>query len=208
MAVYLYIDTETTDKFTYINNHMTKPEIVQLSFIQATENSIIQKGDSYFRCNGEFAIGASMVNGLSKRKLLGLADKEFDDYLPYIRNLLKTSDYLVGHNVAFEKKVLSLYKGCGIPELVNSKATICTQNDYTHIFGKVIQGEHGRRTAWGSLSELLSILINRFDISLDQLYSGYMNLFGREPKMHDSAFDVYVCYTAHQTLLRRGLSVN
>ena len=52
--------------------------------------------------------------------------------------------------------------------------------------------------AWVNLSELLSILVNRYGFDLNDIYSNFKRLTGRDHKLHDSSFDAYVTYLAHQ----------
>lgn len=197
MSTYMYIDVETTG--------LGKAEIVQLSYIKSNDYGIFKHYDEYFKIKGAVEVGALEVHGLSFRKLEGIGKRYFEDFIPELMEELDTVDYIVGHNVLFDIRKMKEYMNRDLNIKLSHIKTQCTQRGYMSMYSKEITSDNGvRKNSFVTLNEVLSILINRYDYNLKDIYSTYKMVTGREPKLHDSMFDIYITQLAHAEALRQG----
>ena len=145
MKKYLFFDTETTGlppNFK-IPRHFFNywPRLVQLSWIVTDEKgNHIKEADHIIKPEG-FTIptDASYLHGITT----SMALEKGDDLASVIDEFLidfKAADFIVGHNVKFDKNVLGAeIIRMGLPDIMDTKPALCTlkaSTDYCAIPGR------------------------------------------------------------------------
>ena len=135
---YLFFDTETTglpiDYYTPTYQTKLWPRLVQLSWITTDEDCNIISQNDFIIYPEEFTIpyDASKLHGITTdiakekgKPLKEVMDKFMEDF--------KTAKVIVGHNIDFDKKILSaeLYR-MRQRDIMNSKKSLCTMNASTN----------------------------------------------------------------------------
>lgn len=192
MARYLYLDLETTG--------YSPREIVQLSYILCDGPNIIDYGDRYFRIKGRMDAAAYEVHGLSERRLNGLSNITFEQYIQDFIPVLLSADFIVGHNISFDLGCLTEYNHPSLNGIIESKATICTMKDYLKKLGTEVMTDSGSALSWTTLHHTIAILINRYGYDSQEILNTYIKLFKKKPKAHDGLFDTYLTYRIHQCM--------
>lgn len=155
--MYLFFDTETTGLPKNFNAPETDvdnwPRMVQLAYVAyETEADLISEANYIIRPNG-FTIPkqASDVHGIITERAIreGTSlDRVLDDF----DYLVKQANYLVAHNINFDKKIVGAEMiRSGMENSVYWKKKICTMRSSTSYCG--IKNARGG-TKWPKLSEL------------------------------------------------------
>jgi len=186
---YLFFDTETTGvpqnynaPSTDINNW---PRLVQLSWIITDEERDITENNYIIRCdNFDIPIEASNLHGITTQisKELG---KPLDQVLDRFLKDLKIADYIVGHNVSFDKKIVGAELiRLGKLDIMDLKHSYCTMESATDYCK--IPGYYGYK--YPKLQEL------------------YFKLFGYNfDYAHNSAVDTEATRKCFWEMRKRGL---
>jgi DNA polymerase III epsilon subunit-like protein len=101
---YLVIDTETTGLYTKFGE---EPRLVQLGYRGYDKNKkLITEGNLIIKPNGfEIPKSAFDIHGISTKDAL-LNGMELKDVLVQLQNILNKTDLLIGHNIAYDIKIL------------------------------------------------------------------------------------------------------
>lgn len=188
--VYLFFDTETTGlplNFNAPSSDISNwPRIVQLSWILSdNKNNHISSNNFIIKPSGfTIPVSSSSVHGITTE----IANRDGVDLSFAINKFLEDfdkCDYIVGHNISFDKKVLGAELiRLGRSDILCSKQSICTMQssiDYCKI-----PSQYGYK--YPKLQEL------------------YIRLFGRSfDDAHDSAADVAATEQCFWEMKDRGL---
>ena len=159
----LFFDTETTglpkNYNAPINDTSNWPRLVQLSWIVAKENgTIISERDYIIKPEGYIIPkDSSDVHGITTERASKEGVRLFD-VLDEFLNELNTTDYIVGHNIEFDVKVVccEMFRN-DIDNALFSKRRICTMKSTTDLCK--IPGKYGYK--YPKLQELYKKLFNR-----------------------------------------------
>lgn len=197
MVKYLLFDLETTGlplnfkaHYSYLENW---PRIVQFSWCVCDHLGNHEEVKDYIIKPVNFTIPSvsSNIHGISQEKAL-TSGENLVEILEKFKDDMRVCDYLVAHNLDFDKNVLlsefaRLGDGNGI-SIVDKIQKICTKTEST-IFCKLRPFRYGH-WKWPKLSELYYIL---FSSPVDH------------NKTHNSKYDVEVLKACFFGLLNRGL---
>ena len=121
--MYLFFDTETTG--------LENPQLVQLAYILSDAGGrVIEQNDFIVKPYG-FEIPADSVkfHGITTE----IANEKgilISEALENFKRILTKSEYVVGHNVAYDMKVMNLaFEKFGYRQMFLKKKLICTAND-------------------------------------------------------------------------------
>lgn len=163
--LFLFFDTETTGKALNFKAPVTNidnwPRLVQLGFIlcQDSYDNKVCEGDIIIRPDG-FLIpkAATDIHGISHEKALN-EGVEISGVLYQFSDLIEKADYLVGHNLGFDKPVIGAEMiRYGFNEsLIMRKPSLDTMLMSTNFCQ--IPGPYGYK--WPKLSELHTKLFNK-----------------------------------------------
>ena len=158
----LFFDTETTGlpkNWKASQSDLDNwPRLVQLAYIlYSKEGKLIQQGDWIIKpTNFSIPYNASQIHRITDE----IANNEGVSLLIVLQNfnsLIKQSNCLVAHNMAFDEKIVGAeFLRHNMENLIPQKKKICTMQKTT-IFC-AIEGQYGYK--WPKLSELYNILFN------------------------------------------------
>lgn len=186
----LFFDTETTglpqNYNAPINDTSNWPRLVQLSWIVAEEDgTIIRERDYIIKPEG-FIIpkDSSDVHGITTERASNEGVGLYDVLDEFLKDL-NTSDYIVGHNIDFDVKVVccELYRN-NVNNALYSKRRICTMKSTTDLCK--IPGKYGYK--YPKLQELYKKLFNRNFVDA-----------------HNSAADVKATFECYLELKKKNL---
>ena len=153
---YLFFDTETTglpkNWDAPISDFNNWPRLVQLAYILFDEEGNVIEEDSFIIKPEGFTIPieASRVHGITTDRAIS-EGVSLEYVLDVFQKLIKKSEYLIAHNIAFDEKIMDAEflrnKYCN---LISSKKKICTMEKTTNFCA--ISGPYGYK--WPKLSEL------------------------------------------------------
>jgi len=191
--MYLFFDTETTGlpknwkaPVTDVDNW---PRLVQLAWITFNKDGVRQSAGSDIVKPKGFTIpeAASKIHGITD-VIAHEKGKNLSAVLDNIYYQITQATILVGHNIAFDNKILGaeiIRKGC-YPKIKPPRIKICTMFSSTKFCN--IPGLYGLK--WPSLTEL------------------HNKLFGREFEgAHDATFDIEATAKCFWELVRLGIIV-
>lgn len=147
--MYLFFDTETTglpkNPKAPTSDLDNWPRIVQIAYLLYDNNgNLIVSEDFIIKPEGfEIPLESSKIHGISTERAL-LEGKQIINILKRFTEFVQKSDFLVGHNIFFDKKVVgSEYLRNGLEDSLQYKKKICTMSGATKHF-----------KGWITLSEL------------------------------------------------------
>jgi len=154
--MYLFFDTETTGlprnwkaPVTDLNNW---PRLVQLAYLlYDKDGNRIAGGDFIIKPEG-FTIPteASKIHGISTERTMN-EGHAISSVLQQFDSLIKQTQYLVAHNIAFDEKIMGAeFLRMKMSNSIAPKSKICTMEKTTNFCA--IKGPYGYR--WPKLSEL------------------------------------------------------
>ena len=153
---YLFFDTETTglpkNWEAPISDFNNWPRLVQLAYILFDEEGNVIEEDSFI-INPEgfiIPIEASRVHGITTDRAIS-EGVSLEYVLDAFQKLIKKSEYLIAHNIAFDEKIIDAeFLRNEYHNLISSKKKICTMEKTTNFCA--INGPYGYK--WPKLSEL------------------------------------------------------
>lgn len=159
-TIYLFFDTETTglpiDYKAPSSNVNNWPRLIQLSWVIADENcNVISTNDHIIYPNG-FTIpnDVAILHGITNLKAKQLGEP-IEKVLEGFLSDFNRATCIVGHNVAFDKKIIGAELiRLGMEDVMNSKPSICTMEASTDYCK--IPDVYGYK--WPKLQELHAIL--------------------------------------------------
>lgn len=154
--MYLFFDTETTGlprnwkaPVTDLNNW---PRLVQLAYLLYDKNgNKITGGDYIIKPEGfTIPIDASKIHGISTERAIR-EGKPILTVLQDFKSLIDQAEYLVAHNMSFDKKIVGAeFLRNRMQDWTSTKRKICTMQSTTNLCA--INGPYGYK--WPKLSEL------------------------------------------------------
>ncbi len=152
----LFFDTETTglpdDWNAPITDLENWPRIIQIAYLLCDyDEKEIEKGDYLIKPNGFFIPKeATAVHGITIEKALD-EGVEIEIVLEELKSVIANADYLVAHNISYDKNVLGAeFLRNGMQNFLEDKELICTMESATNFCA--IRGPYGFK--WPTLSEL------------------------------------------------------
>lgn len=189
-SVFLFFDTETTGlpkNYKAPESDLSNwPRMVQLAYLLYDQkNGIVSNGNYIIKPNGfDIPIESSRIHGINTDRAL----KEGTDLsivLDDFKSMLDKSDYLVAHNIEFDKKIVGAeFLRNGNHNPIPSKKMICTMESTTNYCA--IEGKYGYK--WPSLQELhFELFNNNFE------------------EAHDASIDVSITYKCFVELQKNNI---
>lgn len=188
--MYLFFDTETTGlpknwkaPVTDLNNW---PRMVQIAWILSDTKGNRIESDNFIIKPENYVIpsDASKVHGITTERALK-EGKNLEEVLMIFNKLVGQADFIVGHNISFDEKILGaelLRKG--IRSEFEKKRKLCTMHastDYCRL-----PGPYGYK--WPKLSEL------------------HIKLFGKDfDEAHDASVDINATENCFWEMRKMGL---
>jgi DNA polymerase III epsilon subunit-like protein len=163
-SIFLFFDTETTGlpkNYKAPESNLSNwPRMIQLAYLLYDQKKgIISKGNYIIKPIGfEIPPDSSKIHGITKDIALSKGT-DLNEVLDVFKNMLDKADYLVAHNIEFDKKILGaefLRNKSYNP--ISSKKMICTMESTTKYCA--IEGRYGYK--WPSLKELHFKLFNEY----------------------------------------------
>lgn len=185
---YLVLDTETTGLYTKFGE---KPRLVQLGYRGYDKNKkLITEANLIIKPNGfEIPESSFDIHGISTKDAL-LNGMELKDVLNQLQDILNKSDLIIGHNIAYDIKVLhDEFERENLITNINEIETYCTD-------------KYGR--------ECLKELLERFEvsytdddishsISLSFLYKTLLN--EKTENLHDAYYDAKATFECYEAII-------
>ena len=173
--MYLFFDTETTglprDWNAPVTDLSNWPRMVQIGWILCDNEGNRVESDGYIIKPENFTIPveSSLVHGISTARAMS-EGVSLERVLSQFEDLIERSDYIVGHNISFDEKIVGAeFLRKNIRSSFNNKRSLCTMKlstDYCRI-----PGRYGYK--WPTLSEL------------------HIKLFGEDfEEAHDASVDI------------------
>ena len=173
--MYLFFDTETTglprDWNAPVTDLSNWPRMVQSGWILCDNEGNRVESDGYIIKPENFTIPveSSRVHGISTARAMS-EGVSLERVLSQFEDLIERSDYIVGHNISFDEKIVGAeFLRKNIRSSFNNKRSLCTMKlstDYCRI-----PGRYGYK--WPTLSEL------------------HIKLFGEDfEEAHDASVDI------------------
>jgi len=138
--MYLFFDTETTglprNSSAPTSDFDNWPRLVQLAFLLYENNgNLIASEDFIIKPSGfEIPIESSKIHGITTERAL-IEGHEVTVVLNRFAEFVQKSNFLVGHNIYFDKKVVgSEYLRNGLEDSLQYKKKICTMTGATKHF--------------------------------------------------------------------------
>jgi DNA polymerase III epsilon subunit-like protein len=188
--LYLFFDTETTGLPKDYNAPSTDsdnwPRVVQLAFIvMDAEGNVVKKRDYIIKPNGfEIPPETSAIHGITTEIAMekGL---DLEDVLYLFLLAVKKSEFIIGHNVSFDVKVVraELHR-LGFPDIFEDKIKVCTMQSSTKFCE--LPGLYGFK--WPKLQELHKKL---FDCEFEEA--------------HNALADIEATAKCYYELVKRGI---
>lgn len=189
-SVFLFFDTETTglpkDYKAPESNLTNWPRMVQLAYLLYDQKiGVISKGNYIIKPNGfDIPLESSRIHGITM-------DRAFRDgtdisvVLDTFNSMLSKADYLVAHNIDFDKKIVGAeYLRKNYKNPIPLKKMICTMSSTTKYCA--IEGKYGYK--WPSLQELhYKIFNNNFEDA------------------HDASIDVAITFKCFKELIKKNI---
>lgn len=191
--LYLFFDTETTGLPKNYNAPSTDlrnwPRLVQISWIVSdNKGTVISKNNHFIKPRGfEIPENVARLHGITTERALKTGER-VEDVLHLFWKDVQNANYVIGHNVSFDKKIVEAeFYRMGEKHVFLSKHTICTQKASTD-YCKIPSPENRYKFKWPTLSEL------------------YYILFAKEMDgAHNSEADVQATFECFWELLKMGL---
>lgn len=191
--LYLFFDTETTGLPKNYNAPSTDlrnwPRLVQISWIVSdNKGTVISKNNHFIKPRGfEIPENVARLHGITTERALKTGER-VEDVLHLFWIDVQNANYVIGHNVSFDKKIVEAeFYRMGEKHVFLSKHTICTQKASTD-YCKIPSPENRYKFKWPTLSEL------------------YYILFAKEMDgAHNSEADVQATFECFWELLKMGL---
>jgi DNA polymerase III subunit alpha len=191
--MFLIFDTETTGlPRSYdapVSDLDNWPRVVQLAWqLHNKAGRLLGSGAFIVRPDGfNIPFNAAQIHGITTERALS-EGRELRETLNDFLEALGHTNYLCGHNIEFDIKVLGAeFLRCGLQDPFAGKAVLDTKCDSTTAFC-AIPGGKGGKFKWPTLSEL------------------YAKLFGSSfEEAHNAAFDVQATSRAFFEAVRRGV---
>jgi len=173
---YLFFDSETTGMIKDYNAPVLKsnldnfPRLVQLAWILTDENGNIEKDTGNYIIKPEgFVIPDEVVkiHGITTKKAMK-EGTPLSDVLSCFREKINKSDFIIGHNVSFDIKVVTAeFIRKELPDELSDKTSICTMQNSINFCA--IPGKYDKYK-FPKLEELYQKLFNcSFDNAHDAL---------------------------------------
>ncbi|MBU4487266.1 MAG: 3'-5' exonuclease [Candidatus Delongbacteria bacterium] len=147
--MYLFFDTETTglpiDPKAPTSDFDNWPRIVQLAYLLYDDNGILTASEDFIikPVGFEIPLESSRIHGITTDRALK-EGHQITIVLNKFTEFVQKSNFLVGHNIFFDKKVVgSEYLRNGLEDSLQFKKKICTMTGPTKHF-----------KGWITLSEL------------------------------------------------------
>lgn len=187
--MYLFFDTETNGlprnwkaPVTDLNNW---PRLVQLAFLLCDNNGNRISGGDYIIKPVGFTIPleASSIHRITTERAIR-EGSILKDVLQEFKSIVERADYLVGHNISFDEKIIGAeFLRSNMLDPVSPIQKICTMHSTTNFCA--IDGPYGYK--WPKLSELhYKLFRTNFD------------------EAHDAAADVNATVKCFWELRRQG----
>jgi DNA polymerase-3 subunit epsilon len=188
--VFLFFDTETTGlpkDYKAPESDLTNwPRMVQLAYLLYDQKiGIVSKGNYIIKPIGfDIPLESSRIHGITKDRALR-DGTDLTVVLDTFNSMLIKADYLVAHNIDFDKKIVGAeYLRKNYKNPIPSKKMICTMASTTNYCA--IEGKYGYK--WPSLQELhYKIFSNNFEDA------------------HDASIDVAITYKCFKELIKNNL---
>ena len=189
-SVILFFDTETTGlpkNFKAPETDLTNwPRMVQLAYLLYDQkNGIISQGNYIIKPDGfDIPLESSKIHGINIEKALR-EGTDLSIVLENFKSILEKSDYLVAHNIEFDKKIIGAeFLRTKKHNPISSKKLICTMESTTNYCS--IEGKYGYK--WPSLQELHY-----------KIFNDYFE------DAHDAFIDVNITYKCFIELLKNKI---
>lgn len=183
VKVATFLDTETTG----LSNNDKVIELASLMFIvDGNSYEYIGHVHIYNKVDVVISAGAQRVHGISPKKLEQLSGgKSYTQYIQEVYGLLGIADYVFGHNISFDKRLISnTYGNCFKPEV----QFFDTMDSAKYYFGKRMP-----------LDEIAKQTLSKFGMAQDSFSQEFKTLNG-EGGYHSALYDAYVMTRVYMLL--------
>ena len=132
---FLIFDTETTGLPLPSSAPVEKqPRIIEIGLAMVSHGDVVMKFNALLDPEQEVSAEITKITGITNEDVKG--KPKFKELLPELKKLFGAADFLVAHNANFDRSLLEF-------ELVRAecddfpwpKETICTVQEYKHLFG-------------------------------------------------------------------------
>ncbi len=192
--MFLIFDTETTGLPRNYNAPVTDtdnwPRVVQVAWQLHDKSGKLLHNSSIIVKPSGFTIpfNAVQIHGITTERAIQ-EGRELQEVLKDFSAVVQQCDYLCGHNIDFDIKILGAeFVRCGLPDFFAGKGVVDTKNDETTLFC-AIPGGRGGKFKWPTLTELYGKLFN----------AGF-------EEAHNAAFDVQATSKVFFEIVKRGIT--